>query len=72
MNFISGLTSSTYGILFYFVLFLFCVRVCELLGISKRILSDKDVRFISRFWNLLHRFSEIMFAMSTTFHPQTN
>jgi hypothetical protein len=41
-------------------------------GLPKKILSDRDVRFISRFWKELSRLTQNMLAMSTSHHPQTD
>ena len=51
---------------------LFHDHVYKFLGISKVIPSDMDVRFTSRFWKLLHSFSEAMFAVSTTSSKRVN
>ena len=41
-------------------------------GLSDRIVSDRDTRFTSKFWQELCRLLGTKMAMSTSFHPQTN
>ena len=41
-------------------------------GLSDRIVSDRDTRFTSKFWQELCRLLGTRVAMSTSFHPQTN
>jgi hypothetical protein len=40
-------------------------------GLPKKIISDRDGRFISRFWKELFRLTQKRLAMSTSHHPQT-
>lgn len=51
---------------------LFHDHVYKLHGLPKVILSNKDTRFSSRFWNVLHGFSGSRLVMSYVFHPQTD
>ncbi len=51
---------------------LFRVHVIKTHGVPLKIISDKDRRFIGRFWQGLHHLLGIELAMSTAFHPQTN
>jgi Integrase zinc binding domain/Chromo (CHRromatin Organisation MOdifier) domain len=41
-------------------------------GLPKKIISDRDGRFISRFWKELFRITQTMLAMSTGHHPHTD
>jgi hypothetical protein len=41
-------------------------------GFPKKIISDRDGRFISKFWKELIRLTQIRLAMSTSHHPQTD
>lgn len=40
-------------------------------GVPKNIISNRDVKFTSRFWKELFAGSGIELAFSTTYHPQT-
>jgi len=51
---------------------LFRDHVYKLHGLPRVILSDRDARFTSRFWNALHGLLGTRLAMSTVFHPQTD
>jgi hypothetical protein len=41
-------------------------------GLPKKIISDRDGRFISKFWKELFRLTQTRLAMSTSRHPQTD
>jgi Integrase zinc binding domain len=41
-------------------------------GLPKKIILDRDGRFISRFWKVLFRLTQTRLAMSTSHHPQTD
>jgi hypothetical protein len=41
-------------------------------GLQEKIISDRDGRFTSRFWQELHALLGTKLAMSTAFHPQTD
>jgi hypothetical protein len=41
-------------------------------GLPKKIISDMDGRFISRFWKELFRLAQARLAMATSHHPQTD
>ena len=47
-------------------------EVFRLHGIPETIVSDRDVRFTSRFWRALNERFKTKLAMSTKFHPQTD
>ena len=51
---------------------LFRDHVYKLHGLPRVILSDRDARFTSRFWDALHGLLGTRLAMSTAFHPQTD
>jgi hypothetical protein len=40
-------------------------------GLPKKIISDRDGRFMSRFWKELFRITQTRLEMSTSHHPQT-
>lgn len=48
------------------------VGVFKIHGVPLKMISDKDRRFIGRFWQGLHHLLGIELVMSTSFHPQTN
>ena len=41
-------------------------------GLPRKIVSDRDGRFVSRFWRELFRLVQTRLAMSTSHHPQTD
>jgi hypothetical protein len=41
-------------------------------GLPKKIISDRDGRFMSGFWKELFRLTQTRLAMSTSHHPQTD
>ena len=51
---------------------LFFDNVFRLHGMPSIIVSDRDSKFTSRFWQEFHRLMGVKLAMSTAFHPQTD
>ncbi|XP_060965068.1 uncharacterized protein LOC115719806 [Cannabis sativa] len=47
-------------------------KIVRLHGVQKLIVSDRDRKFTSRFWESLHRAMGTQLKFSTTFHPQTD
>ena len=41
-------------------------------GLPAEIITDRDARFISRFWKCLHKLLGVNTLTSTAFHPQTD
>jgi hypothetical protein len=41
-------------------------------GLACKIISYRDVRFTSAFWQELHKLLQVRLAMSSSFHPQTD
>ena len=54
------------------VVWLILKEVMRLHGIPESIVSDRDTKFTSIFWNELHRLMGSKLPMSTIFHPQTD
>ena len=51
---------------------LFLNNVFKLHGLPKSIVSDRDVRFTSKFWQAFTEKLQVQQRMSTAFHPQTD
>lgn len=49
---------------------IFFDNIFRLHGMPTVIVSDRDTKFTSRFWQELHRLMDVKLAMSTAFHPQ--
>ncbi|GJJ71552.1 hypothetical protein EMPS_03902 [Entomortierella parvispora] len=46
-------------------------NIFKLHGLPTSIISDRDTRFTSRFWQELHKLLDVKLALSTAYHPQT-
>lgn len=51
---------------------LFSDNVIKLHGVPQRIVSDKDIRFMNKFWQTLHYLNGSSLLFSTTNHPETD
>ena len=51
---------------------LYVMEIVRLHGVPVSIVSDRDPRFTSKFWNSLHKAMGTKLDFSTTFHPQTD
>jgi hypothetical protein len=51
---------------------LYVQNVVRLYGVPSAIISDRDSRFTSRFWQSLQKEMETGLKFSTAFHPQTD
>ena len=47
-------------------------EIVHLHGIPRTIVSDRDPRFVSRFWKSLHEALRTKLSFNTAFHPQSN
>jgi transposase InsO family protein len=41
-------------------------------GLPRKIVSDRDGRFVGKFWQELFRLTQVRLAMSSSHHPQTD
>lgn len=51
---------------------LFCKEIVRLHGIPRSILLDRDVVFLSAFWQELFRVNRTRLRMGTSYHPQSD
>nr|KYP48891.1 Transposon Ty3-I Gag-Pol polyprotein [Cajanus cajan] len=51
---------------------LYVREIVRLHGVSSSIISDRDPRFTSRFWQSLHQALGTKLKLSSTYHPQTD
>ena len=54
------------------VAWLFLKDIVRLHGLPGTIVSDRDPKFVSKFWRELHRLMGVRLLMSTAYHPQTD
>jgi hypothetical protein len=54
------------------VAYKYFTAVFRLHGMPKSFVSDRDVRFMSTFWQELHALVDTRLLMSTSYHPQTD
>ena len=41
-------------------------------GLPKDIISDRDKRFLSKFWHVLHKLTGVKLKLSSAYHPETD
>jgi transposase InsO family protein len=51
---------------------LYMARIVCLLGVPKRIVSDRGPQFTSKFWEKLHESLDTRLNFSSAYHPQTD
>ena len=51
---------------------LFVKEIFRLHGLPKRIVSDRDAKFTSKFWSSLFQALGTQICFSTAYHPQTD
>jgi hypothetical protein len=50
----------------------FFTNIIRLHGMSESIVSDRDPKFMSRFWTELFALAEVKLHLSSAFHPQSD
>ena len=51
---------------------LYVKEIVRLHGVADSIVSNRDSKFIAKFWQEVHRLLGTRLLMSTAFHPQTD
>ena len=51
---------------------IFAREIVRLHGVPKTIISDRDAKFVSKFWESLQSALGMQLCLSTAFHPQTD
>jgi transposase InsO family protein len=51
---------------------LYMSRIVYLIGVPKKIVSDRGTQFTSRFWERLHEILDTQLRFSSAYHPQTD
>lgn len=51
---------------------LFVTHVYRFHGLPQSTISDRDTRFTSHFWRVVHKVLGIQICLSTAYHPQTD
>ena len=51
---------------------IFVKEIFRLHGLPNKIISDRDVKFTSKFWSALMNIFDIQLGLSTSYHPQTD
>ena len=54
------------------IAWLFLKDIVRLHGLPETIVSDRDPKFVSKFWRELHRLMGVKLLMSSAYHPQTD
>ena len=54
------------------IAWLFLKDIVRLHGLPETIVSDRNPKFVSKFWRELHRLMGVKLLMSTAYHPQTD
>jgi len=54
------------------IAWLFLRDIVWIHGLPETIVSDRDPKFVSKFWHELHRLMGMKLLMSTAYHPQTD
>ena len=54
------------------LLWIYIKEICRLHGLPSSIVSDRDLKFTSKWWREVHQLLGAKLLMSTSFHPQTD